>query len=144
MKATKINEIKIMDLPNIATGAGNITAINNLQEVSFSIERCYYLYDIPAGASRGGHAHKNLHQLIVAASGSFEVIITDASMSRTVYLNQPDQGLYLPPGLWRELTNFSAGSICLVLASEKYSEEDYIRDFDQFVTYKVKENPAQP
>jgi len=143
MKSTNIDDIKVLDLPNITTESGHITAINNLLEIDFSIERCYYLYDVPSGATRGGHAHKNLHQLIIAASGSFEVIITDASKSRTIYLNQPDQGLYLPPGLWRELKNFSAGSICLVMASAKYTEEDYIRDLDQFNNYKLEDSSLQ-
>ncbi|MCB0496605.1 MAG: WxcM-like domain-containing protein, partial [Cyclobacteriaceae bacterium] len=99
-------------------------------------KRCYYLYDVPGGSSRGGHAHKNLHQLIIAASGSFDIIINDGSNEKRMHLNQPYIGLYLPPGLWRELDNFSSGSICLVLASETYSEEDYLRDFDDFVHYK--------
>ena len=136
MRSTSISEIQLLTLPKIHAESGDITAINNGVEVDFDIKRCYYLYDIPAGADRGGHAHKNLHQLIIAASGSFEVIITDAMNNRKIYLNQPDQGLYLPPGLWRELTNFSAGSIGLVLASEKYSEVDYIRDFEHFKAYK--------
>ena len=136
MKMTLIKDIKLLSLPKIHTESGNITAINNGIEVNFNIKRCYYLYDIPGGAARGGHAHKNLHQLIVAASGSFEVRIDDSYECQTILLNQPDQGLYLPPGLWRELDNFSAGSICLVLASEKYSEADYIRDYNEYRNYK--------
>jgi uncharacterized RmlC-like cupin family protein len=136
LKSVTINNTKLLKLPKIHAESGNITAINNGKEVDFSIKRCYYLYDVPAGASRGGHAHKSLHQLIIAASGSFEVIIDDARHKKTISLNQPDQGLYLPPGLWRELDNFSAGSICLVLASEKYSEEDYIREYAEFRKYK--------
>ena len=136
MKSSSIQDIALVALPKIQADSGNITAINNNIEVNFSIERCYYLYDVPGGATRAGHAHKNLHQLIIAASGSFNIILDDASSQKTIFLNQPDKGLYLPPGLWRILDNFSSGSICLVLASEVYDEQDYIRDYSDFLKYK--------
>ena len=136
MKSSEINSSTLLHLPKIHTESGNITAINNNIEINFSIKRCYYLYDIPGGVARGGHAHKNLHQLIIAGSGSFDVILDDGQLKKIVNLNQPDIGLYLPPGLWRELDNFSAGSICLVLASEMFSEGDYIRDYADFKLYK--------
>ncbi len=115
---------------------GNITVVNNQFEVPFETKRIYYLYDIPGGESRGGHAHKSLHQLIVAASGSFDVILNDGSIKRTINLSRPYYGLYFPPGIWRELDNFSSGSICLVLASEIYDEEDYIRTYEEYLKFK--------
>lgn len=140
MKTSLIKDVQLLSLPKIHTESGDITSINNKIDVDFTVKRCYYLYDIPGGAARGGHAHRNLHQLIVSASGSFEVIIDDATHRHTIHLYQPDQGLYLPPGLWRELDNFSAGSICLVLASEKYIESDYIRDYLEYQEYKKEES----
>jgi oxalate decarboxylase/phosphoglucose isomerase-like protein (cupin superfamily) len=116
--------------------AGNITAINSAVEIPFQINRIYYLYDVPGGEARGGHAHKNLQQLIVAASGSFDIILDDSRIKRTVHLNRPDTGLLMPSGLWRQLDNFSSGAICLVLASEVYDVDDYIRDYSFFYEYK--------
>lgn len=115
---------------------GNITSINGGVELPFSIQRVYYLYDVPGGESRGGHGHKALQQLIVAASGSFDVIVNDGSVKRTFSLSRPNVGLLMPPGLWRELDNFSSGSICLVLASLPYDEEDYLRDYQTFLDWK--------
>lgn len=138
MRSTIIGDSRLLELPKIQTEAGSITSINNNIDIEFSINRSYYLYDVPGGSSRGGHAHKNLRQLIVAASGSFDIIINDGQQEKRIHLNQPYLGLYLPPGLWRELDNFSSGSICLVLASEEYSEDDYIRDYKDFVGYKQK------
>jgi hypothetical protein len=115
---------------------GNITAVNAESEVPFPIKRVYYLYDVPGGESRGGHGHKALQQLIVAASGSFDVIVNDGSVKRTFSLSRPNVGLLMPPGLWRELDNFSSGSICLVLASLPYDEEDYLRDYQTFLDWK--------
>jgi hypothetical protein len=112
--------------------AGNITAIENQKDIPFDIKRIYYLYDVPGGESRGGHAHKELQQLIIAASGSFDLIIDDGNVKRTFHLSRPNIGVYMPSGLWRELDNFSSGSICLVLASLEYSEDDYIRDYNEF------------
>jgi hypothetical protein len=116
--------------------AGNITAVNNEQEIPFAVKRVYYLYDVPGGEARGGHAHRELHQFILAGSGSFDITVDDGRIRRTFSLNRPDYGLYLPPGLWRELDNFSSGSISLVLASEVYLEEDYLRDYQQFLVFK--------
>jgi len=115
---------------------GNITVVENRQAIPFDIERVYYLYDVPGGEERGGHAHKDLSQLIVAASGSFDVVLDDGTTKKTITLNRPYQGLYVVPGIWRELVNFSSGSSCLVLASHKYDEADYIRDYDEFLKYK--------
>jgi dTDP-4-dehydrorhamnose 3,5-epimerase-like enzyme len=119
---------------------GNITVIENLKSIPFGIKRIYYLYDIPGGEERGGHAHKNLFQLIVAVSGSFDVVLNDGKTKRTITLNRPYHGLLIVPGLWRELNNFSSGSVCLVLASDYYNEIDYIRDYRDFLDFKVSFN----
>ena len=115
---------------------GNISVVQNVKDVPFEVKRVYYLYDVPGGESRGGHAHYELKQLIVAASGSFDVVIDDGNVKRTFTLNRPYQGLLVVPGLWRELNNFSSGSLCLVLASIEYDEADYIRSYEEFITYK--------
>ena len=117
---------------------GNITAIQSGMEVPFDIKRVYYLYDVPGGESRGGHGHKELRQLIVAASGSFDVIVNDGKVRRTFTLSRPNIGLLMPPGLWRELDNFSSGSICLVLASLPYDENDYLREYQTYLDWKFK------
>jgi hypothetical protein len=126
----------VLQLPKTGNPAGNITAINNQNEIPFDIKRVYYLYDVPGGEARGGHAHRELHQLILASSGSFNVDITDGTSNRTLHLNRPYNALYMPPGIWRELNNFSSGSITLVLASEIYLKEDYIRDFQEYLSFK--------
>lgn len=115
---------------------GNITVIENNKELPFEVKRIFYLYDIPGGESRGAHAHKECHQFLVAASGSFEVILNDGKVKRTIYLNQPYKGLHIPPGVWASEVNFSSGAICLVLASHKYDENDYIRDYNEFLKYR--------
>jgi len=115
--------------------AGNITIVEGQKNVPFDIKRIYYLYDIPGGEDRGGHAHKELWQLIVAASGSFNVMLDDGINKKVVTLNRPDYGLMVVPGIWRELTEFSSGSICMVLASKKYDDADYIRDYQAFIKY---------
>lgn len=135
-QTTTIHDCKKIQLPKVTNPAGNLTAIQQNEDVPFSIKRIYYLYDIPGGQERGAHGHKELHQLIVAASGSFEVVLTDGKDTVSYYLNRPYEGLLIKPGLWRELTNFSSGSVCLVLASEEYSEDDYIRDYDEFKEFK--------
>jgi dTDP-4-dehydrorhamnose 3,5-epimerase-like enzyme len=133
-----VYDSSLIELPKIKNLAGNITAIDNLKEtLPFDINRIYYLYDIPGGVSRGAHAHKELQQLIVAASGSFDVTIDDGKTRKTVSLSRPYLGLYMPSGLWRELYNFSSGAICLVLASHKYDESDYIRDYEAFKEWKI-------
>ncbi len=123
-------------MPKIHNRAGNISPIQNLINIPFDIKRVYYLYDIPGGVERGGHAHKNLKQLVVAASGSFDVLLDDGISRRVIHLNRPYVGLLIIPGIWRELMNFSSGSICLVLASLKYDEKDYIRKYNEFKIFK--------
>ena len=118
---------------------GNISVVENNETVPFEVKRTYYLYDVPGGESRGGHAHKELSQLIVAASGSFSVTLDDGNVRRTFLLNRPYQGLYVVPGIWRTLDDFSSGAVCLVLASHKYDEADYIRNYDEFLEF-VKSN----
>lgn len=118
---------------------GNITVVENSKTIPFQVKRTYYLYDVPGGGSRGSHAHKELQQLIVAASGCFDVTLDDGNVKRTFTLNRPYQGLLIVPGIWRDLNNFSSGSVCLVLASERYDEADYIRDYDEYMIYKGNE-----
>lgn len=115
---------------------GNITVVENNMTVPFEVKRTYYLYDIPGGEERGAHAHKKLRQLIIAASGSFDVVLNDGNVKRTFSLNHPYQGLLVVPGIWRELNNFSSGSVCLVLASMLYEHDDYIRDYSEFLEFK--------
>lgn len=115
---------------------GNISVVENNKNIPFEVKRVYYLYDVPGGESRGAHAHKELSQLIIAASGSFTVTLDDGNVKRTFLLNRPYQGLYVKPGIWRDLDDFSSGSVCLVLASHPYDEKDYIRDYDDFIKYK--------
>lgn len=114
---------------------GNLSVVENGFNIPFDVKRVYYLYDVPGGASRGGHAHKELYQLIVAVSGSFSVSLDDGKNKKTIMLNCPYQGLLVVPGIWREIDDFSSGSVCLVLASEKYDEGDYIRKYDDFLNY---------
>lgn len=115
---------------------GNITVVENLKTIPFEVNRIYFLYDVPGGGSRGAHAHKELKQLIVAASGSFDVTLDDGNVKRTFTLNRPYQGLLVVPGIWRDLNNFSSGSVCMVLASDKYDELDYIRNYNSFKLFK--------
>ena len=118
---------------------GDISVVENSVTVPFDTKRVYYLYDVPGGVSRGGHAHKELRQLIVAVSGSFTVVLDDGKVKRCFVLNRPYVGLYVVPGIWRELEDFSSGSVCLVLASEKYDAEDYLRDYDEFQRFKEEQ-----
>jgi hypothetical protein len=124
---------RIIDLPRVADPRGNLTFIEGERHVPFPIRRVYYLYDVPGGETRGGHAHKRLEQFIIAASGSFDVVVDDGTEQRRFFLNRSYYGLYLPRMVWRELENFSSGSVCLVIASEVYEESDYYRDYQQFV-----------
>lgn len=130
----------VITLPKIHNRAGNITAVNNEMEIPFPVKRIYYLYDVPGGETRGGHAHYKLQQLIVAVSGSFDVILDDGKVKKTVHLNRPNYGLLVVPGIWRDLVNFSSGAVLLVLASESYDEMDYIRDYNEFLAYTNKLN----
>lgn len=129
-----IYNCNVIELAKVHNRAGNITAVNGNFDVPFDIKRVYYLYDVPGGETRGGHAHKELHQLIVAASGSFDVIIDDGTNKKTVSLNRPNYGLLVTPLIWRELVNFSSGAVLLVLASMKYTESDYVREYDDYKT----------
>lgn len=135
-KHIKVTDCKIFELPKNHNRDGNLTAVNSGIEIPFNVERIYYLYDVPGGEVRGAHAHYELEQLIVAASGSFDVILDDGVNKRTVNLNRPYNGLYIKPGIWRDLVNFSSGSVLLVLASMRYSEDDYIRNYEQFIKFK--------
>ena len=126
----------VLPLNKVHNRAGNITIVEQYSNIPFEVQRVYYLYDIPGGEGRGGHAHKELNQLVVAASGSFNVLLDDGKNKKIVTLNRPDYGLLIVPGIWRELFEFSSGSICLVLASHTYDESDYFRDYDNFLNYK--------
>lgn len=135
---SSVHDCHIVKLPIVHAESGKITALNNGKEIPFDIRRIYYLYDVPGGSERGGHAHKKLHQLIIAASGSFDVILKDGNNSKIFSLNRPYDGLLVLPGIWRELVNFSSGSICLVMASRIYDEDDYIREYEDFYIQKNK------
>ena len=128
-----IDLCKIMNLPRIQDPRGNLTFIESSNHIPFDIERVYYLYDVPGGGERGGHAHKELHQLIIAMSGSFDVILDDGKDKKRIHLNRSYNGLYVCPMIWRELDNFSSGSVCMALASIKYDEGDYYRDYAEFM-----------
>lgn len=143
MRASTVYDCSLIRLPKVYNQKGNITAINNMEGIiPFTIERVYYLYDIPGGEGRGGHAHKSLEQLIIAGSGSFDITLEDGTTRQTFNLSKPYYGLYMPSGLWRELHNFSSGAICLVLASEKYDEDDYIRSQQEFQRYKQEHDSS--
>lgn len=126
----------IIELPKFLDDRGNLSFLENENQVSFEIKRVYWIYDVPEGESRGGHAHKELYQLIVAASGAYTVEPDDGKEKKTFTLNRPYQGLLVKPGIWHTLTDFSSGSICMVLASEKYDEKDYIRSYEKFQKYR--------
>ncbi len=131
-----IHSCNVVELTKIHNRAGNITIIQNGGNQPFDVRRVYYLYDVPGGSERGGHAHNELYQLVVAASGSFDVILDDGINKKIIQLNRPNFGLLVVPGIWREIVNFSSGAICLVLASDKYREDDYVRDYSEFKTMK--------
>ena len=128
-----LDDCRLFQLPKIEDRRGNLTFIESRRHVPFDIQRVYYLYDVPGGAERGGHAHRNLHQFIVAMSGSFDVKIDDGNRRATFHLNRSYSGLYLCPMIWREIDNFSSASVCMVVASAPYDEADYLRDYDEFV-----------
>ncbi len=128
-----LNQCKLISLPKISNPKGNLTFIEGRQHVPFAIQRVYYLYDVPGGAERGGHAHKDLQQLIIAASGSFDITLDDGRKKHTWHMNRPYIGLYVPTMIWREITNFSSGSVLMVLASNRYDEADYYRNYADFL-----------
>ena len=128
-----IDACRMVSLPKISDPRGNLTFVEGGNHVPFDIQRVYYLYDVPGGAERGGHAHKGLHQLIIAMSGSFDVLLDDGANKKRVHLNRSYTGLYVCPMIWRELDNFSSGSVCMVLASNKYDKQDYYRDYAEFM-----------
>ena len=137
MEKYSVNDCSVLDLnKHHSDRKGNLTVVQNGITVPFDIKRVYYLYDVPGGESRGSHAHRALSQLIVAASGSFRVVLDDGSAKRTFVLNRPYQGLLVKPGIWRDLDDFSSGAVCMVLASEVYQPEDYIRDYDEFISFR--------
>jgi len=135
MNRPTVHDCKVIDLGKIENDRGNLTVVQSLETVPFDIKRVFYLYDIPGGEARGAHAHKECHQFLVAASGSFEVVLDDGHEKRTVYLNRPFKGLHIPPGIWAAEQEFSSGAVCLVLASEPYDEADYIRDYQDFLDF---------
>ncbi|HOF46232.1 MAG TPA: FdtA/QdtA family cupin domain-containing protein [Bacteroidales bacterium] len=136
MKEASIYDCSIIELPRLKNRAGNITVVNNNDNIPFEIKRVFYIYDIPGGEDRGAHAHKDCHQFLVAVSGSFEVEMDDGTNKRTITLNRPYYGLHIPPGIWAAEKGFSSGAVCLVLASHKYDEKDYIREYPNFLEYK--------
>lgn len=136
MKTTKVFDCNLILLPKKGDRNGHITALNNNVEIPFSVKRVFYLYDIPGGESRGAHAHKECYQFLVAASGSFEVLLDDGKMKRMIQINRPDIGLLIPPGIWASEINFSSGAICLVLASHFYDEMDYFRNYENYIEWK--------
>jgi len=140
MKNSTVFDCSTITLPKNHQINGHLTAVSNGIEMPFDVKRIYYLYDIPGGQSRGGHGHKNLQQLIVALSGSFDLIIDDGKIKRTFHLSRPNIGVFIPAGLWRELNNFSSGSICFVLASDIFDENDYFRNYNNFLEWKTTES----
>jgi dTDP-4-dehydrorhamnose 3,5-epimerase-like enzyme len=132
---TTTNDIRLIEIPKICDSRGNLSVIEG-DTIPFVSKRVYYLYDVPSGGERGGHAHKEQLELLIAVSGSFDVVLNDGSFEKIITLNKPNIGLLIPIGIWRELENFSSGSVCLVLASDEFDEEDYIRDYDIFKSFK--------
>lgn len=127
---------RIIDFPKIMDLRGNLTVVEGMKNVPFDIKRAYWVYDVPGGESRGGHAHKECREMIIAVSGSFDVTLDNGTEKTTYHLNHPYQGLFVDTGIWRTLDDFSSGAVCLVLASEYYEEEDYIREYYNFIKYK--------
>jgi hypothetical protein len=136
MNRNTVFDCSVIDMSKITSKVGNITVVENEKNIPFNVQRVYYLYDVPGGESRGGHAHYELEQYIVAAGGSFDVVLDDGVNRRRISLNRPNLALHIVPGLWRELDNFSSGSISMVLASHVYEEKDYIRDYHQYLKEK--------
>jgi len=138
MKKISVYDCSIIELPKINSRAGNITPVTNNENIPFATKRVFYIYDIPGGEGRGAHAHKECHQFLIAASGSFEIEMDDGINKRTITLNRPYYGLHIPPGIWAAEKGFSSGVICLVLTSQKYDENDYLREYKKFIKYVKK------
>jgi len=136
MQQNTVHDLQLISLPKIEDPRGNLSVIEK-DSIPFAIKRIYYLYDVPSGVERGGHAHKKLQQFLIALSGSFDVVLHDAKEQKTFTLNKPNQGLLIKTGIWRELKNFSSGAVCLVIASDVFDEDDYIRDFKTFLLSKI-------
>lgn len=137
MKSTELDKIELLEIPKISDpdGRGNLSVVEK-DLLPFVIKRVYYLYDVPSSSTRGGHAHKQLQQFLIALSGSFDVVLDNGTQRRIITLNRPDRGLLIPNGVWRELENFSSGAVCLSLVSAEYNEHDYIREYDEYIDYK--------
>ncbi|WP_166536637.1 sugar 3,4-ketoisomerase [Flavobacterium ichthyis] len=132
-----IDDCHKISLPTVLSSEGKLVALENNLQLPFTVRRVYYLYDIPFGSQRGGHAHKKLAQYLIAVSGSFTVTLDDGTNKKEIFLNNPSEALFLQPGVWREIHNFSSGSICLVLASAEFTEDDYIRDYHSFQKFRT-------
>jgi hypothetical protein len=130
---TTINDCKVLALPKVADPRGNLTFVEGRQHVPFAIQRVFFLYDVPTAESRGAHAHRTLHQVLICLAGSFDVAVDDGEFQARIHLNRPWKGLHVPPMIWAAEVNFDPGSVCLVLASDAYSESDYIRDYDEYL-----------
>lgn len=136
MNTSTIEDCDLINLNQIGDRQGHITVVENHKEIPFEVKRVFYLYDIPGGESRGAHAHKECHQLLIAASGGYQVEVSDGLKSKKFLLNRPNQALHVPPGIWASEVNFTSGAICLVLASHVYDEKDYLRNFKDFLSYR--------
>jgi hypothetical protein len=136
VKAATIDDCKLLPLPRHSERAGSLTSLENSKDIPFDVKRIFYLYDIPGGENRGGHAHKECHQMLVAASGAFDVKVSDGKNEKIYRLDRPYYGLHVPPGVWAEELNFSSGSICLVLTSHEFDESDYWRSYDKYLEFK--------
>ena len=134
-----LDRCHIVNFPKVTDFRGNLSFIEESRQIPFQIKRVYYLYDVPSGASRGGHAHRELEQVVIALSGSFDVILDDGTNRHTFFLNRPHYGLYIPAGIWRELENFSSNSVALSLVSQVYDESDYLRDYEDFKRWITNE-----
>ena len=131
-----VDDCKIIEVPVVHSEVGNISVLENQENIPFGVKRIYYLYDVPMGSERGGHAHYELQQYVIAASGSFTFVLDDGSKKKEIFLNHPNKALHIVPGIWREMKDFSSGSVCLVLASHNYNESDYIRDYSDFLKFR--------
>jgi dTDP-4-dehydrorhamnose 3,5-epimerase-like enzyme len=140
MLSHNLDKCQVIELPRINDPRGNLTFVEANAHIPFEIRRVYYLYDVPGGAERGGHAHKALHQLIIAMSGSFDIHLDDGQSKKTVHLNRSYNGLYVCPMIWRQIDNFSSGAVCMVIASDFYDEQDYYREYNEFIVDVEKKN----